>query len=474
MSFMKKLMRTKPLVGHQDTDLKRTLNAFDLTLLGIGAIIGAGIFVLTGIVAATHAGPALIFSYVIAGCACIFTALAYAELSTSIGGCGSAYGYAYAGFGEFLAWIIGWDLLLEYGVAVSVVAVGWSGYFNNALTAMGVELPVTLAKNIFEGGFINFSAFTIVLFITALLAIGVKASKHFNSAMVFIKMLTIAVFIGIAAFNVEPANWQPFVPFGWSGVVGGAALIFFSYIGFDAISTAAEETRDPQRNLPRGILYSLIICTLIYMLVAGLLTGIAPYTSLNVNSPVSFALLNLGYDFAAGLVAAGAIAGLSTVLLVMFYALTRIFLAMSRDGLVPMVFAKVNKKTHTPVRIIAIFGLIIALIAGFAPMGVIAELVNIGTLMAFIIVCAGVLIMRYTHPELHRPFEVAFHPWIPLLGIAFCLYLAASLPLDTWIRFGIWMGIGVVVYFAYGFYNSRLALGLKTINEDEAIVDDKP
>jgi len=473
VTHLKKLFRTKPLVGHQDTDLKRTLSGFDLTLLGIGAIIGAGIFVLTGIVAATQAGPGIIFSFILAGLACVFTALAYAELSTSIGGCGSAYGYAYAGFGEFIAWIIGWDLLLEYGVIVSAVAVGWSGYFNNVLTALDLELHISLAKNIFEGGFINISAVVIVLVISCLLAVGVKESKHFNSAMVFIKLITIAVFIGIALFNVNPSNWQPFIPFGWLGVVEGAALIFFSYIGFDAISTAAEETRDPQRDLPRGILGSLVVCTLIYMLVGGLLTGIAPYTSLNVNSPVSAALLNLGYDFAGGLVAAGAIAGLSTVLLVMFYGLTRIFLAMSRDGLVPSRFALVNKKTHTPVRIIVIFGIVIAVISGFAPMKAIAELANIGTLMAFTIVCAGVLVMRYTHPNLHRPFKVAFSPWIPLLGIIFCVYLMLNLPVETWIRFGIWMAIGAVLYFIYGFYHSRLATGVAP-NPDEARIDDAP
>ncbi|MFI4954867.1 MAG: APC family permease [Gammaproteobacteria bacterium] len=462
-----RMLRTKP-VSQQISELKRTLGAFDLTLLGIGAIIGAGIFVLTGIAAATSAGPAIVFSYLLAGLACTFTALSYAELSTSIGGCGSAYGYAYAGFGEFIAWIIGWDLILEYGVAVSAVAIGWSSYFNNALTAIGYELHVSLSNNIFEGGFVNLSAMLIVLITTALLAVGIKASKYFNSMMVFIKFLTILIFITIAAFHVEPQNWSPFVPFGWMGVVEGAALIFFSYIGFDAISTAAEETIDPQKNMPIGILSSLIICTVLYMLVAALLTGIAPYYTLNVSSPVSAALLEIGYDFAAAIVAAGAIAGLTTVILVMFYGLTRIFLAMSRDGLLPNLFSKVNTNTRTPVRIIISGGIVISLIAGFAPMSTITELVNIGTLMAFVVVCGGVIAMRYTQPDLKRPFKVAFHPLIPLLGIAICLFLALSLPVETWIRFGIWMAIGCALYFVYGMFNSGLEKGTnKTVDIED-------
>jgi APA family basic amino acid/polyamine antiporter len=464
--LQERLFRTKPLATEQSSELKRTLGAFDLTLLGIGAIIGAGIFVLTGIAAATQAGPALILSYLLAGVACTFTALSYVELSTSLGGCGSAYGYAYTGFGEFVAWLIGWDLLLEYGMAVSVVAIGWSGYFNNVLTALDLELHSSLAANIFEGGFVNLSAMIIVLLITALLAIGVKASKHFNMVMVFVKFITILVFIAIAFFNVNPDNWVPFTPFGWSGVVEGAALIFFSYIGFDAISTAAEETIDPQRNLPIGILSSLFICTLIYMLVAGLLTGVASYSTLNVASPVSEALLSIGYDFAAGLVAAGAIAGLTTVILVMFYGLTRIFLAMSRDGLLPGTFKKVHPKTHTPVRIIIAAGILIALIAGFAPMASVTELVNIGTLMAFVVVCGGVVVLRYTKPDLHRPFKVAFSPWVPLLGVLTCLYLVFSLPVATWVYFGIWMGIGAVLYFVYGMFNSRLETGALLTNEE--------
>ena len=297
----------------------------------------------------------------------------------------------------------------------------------------------------------------IVLVMTALLAVGIRISKHFNATMVFIKLLTVAVFIGVAIFNVEISNWQPFAPFGWEGIATGAALVFFSYIGFDALSTAAEETVEPQKNLPRGILGSLVICTLLYMVVAGLLTGITPYTELNTSSPVSFSLLNLGYDFAGGLVAAGAIAGLTTGIFVMFYGFSRIFLAMSRDGLLPAKLGAINPKNGTPVRIVVGCGIVFALVSGFAPMGALAELINIGTLTAFVIVCGGVIMLRRTRPNLPRPFKVAFGPVIPVLGILFCVYLMFSLPLATWIRFAVWMAIGAVVYFMYGYYNSHLA-----------------
>jgi len=452
------LFRTKPINAdaYCDTGLKRCLNAVDLTLLGIGAIIGAGIFVLTGVAAATKAGPAIVLSYVVAGFACAFTALAYAELAAMIGGCGSAYGYAYAGLGEFIAWIIGWDLILEYGLATSAVAIGWSGYVNNALAAVGLPLPEALLKSPMEGGLINFPAAAIVLTLATLLAIGVRQSARFNAIMVLVKLVAIAVFVGVAAFYVQPAHWQPFIPFGWEGVMAGAALIFFAYIGFDAVSTAAEEALRPQRDLPIGIIASLAVCTLIYIVVAGLLTGIVPYATLNVASPVADALLQLGHRWAAGLIAAGAIAGLTTVMLVLYYGLTRVFLAMSRDGLLPPVFSAVNRRTHTPVRVILTSGLLIAAIAGFTPIGKVAELVNIGTLAAFVLVCGGVIALRYSHPSLKRPFRTPFMPLVPLLGIGFCLYLMVSLPVETWERFVIWMALGLVIYFGYSRRHSAL------------------
>jgi APA family basic amino acid/polyamine antiporter len=427
-------------------------------MLGVGAIIGAGIFVLTGVVAATQAGPAIIFSYVVAGCACAFSAFAYAELASSIGGCGSAYGYSFAGLGELIAWIIGWDLLLEYSLVASTVAIGWSGYVNNALTAMGLPLPESLTVNPFEGGIVDLPAVLIVAFISILLIIGVKESVKVNRILVFVKLTAIAIFIGIAIFHFNPAqNWRPFLPFGWEGVMGGAAIMFFAYIGFDAVSTAAEEAVNPQRDLPKGIIYSLVICTLLYMVVAGLLTGIMPYTQLNVSSPIAYSLLTLGYKFGGAVVSIGAIFGLTTVVLVFCYGLTRIFLAMSRDGLLPPVLAQVNKKRQTPVRIIVFSGVVIAIIAGFTPINEVASLANIGTLAAFTVVCLGVIILRYTKPDMPRPFKTPFSPLIPILGVLFCLYLMSNLSALAWQAFAIWTIVGLIIYFSYGRHNSILA-----------------
>jgi len=453
------LFRTKPINAdaYCDTGLRRCLSATDLTLLGIGAIIGAGIFVLTGVAAATKAGPAIVLSYVVAGFACAFTALAYAELAAAIGGCGSAYGYAYAGLGELIAWIIGWDLILEYGLATAAVAIGWSGYVNNALTAIGLPLPPALLKSPVEGGFVNLPAAGIVVTLAALLALGVRQSARFNAVMVLVKLSAITVFVAVASFHVNPSNWTPFVPFGWQGVMSGAALIFFAYIGFDAVSTAAEEAVRPQRDLPIGIIASLAVCTIIYIVVAGLLTGITPYATLNVASPVADSMLHLGHRWAAGLIAAGAIAGLTTVMLVLYYGLTRVFLAMSRDGLLPPVFSAVHSQTQTPIRVIIASGLLIASIAGFTPIGKVAELVNIGTLAAFVLVCGGVIVLRRTRPDLHRPFLTPGSPIVPLLGIGFCVYLMLALPAETWWRFAIWMAIGIAIYFAYSRRHSSLA-----------------
>ncbi len=452
------LLRKKPITQEINTDssLRSCLTAFDLVLLGIGAIIGAGVFVLTGVAAATKAGPGVCISYIIAGFAAMFAAFAYAELATSIGGCGSAYNYAYTGFGELIAWIIGWDLLLEYMLSVSTVAIGWSGYVNNALQSLNISIPSILLKNPAEGGVINILAAAIIFVLAALLCIGTKESSRFNIVIVFIKLFAIAIFVVVAIGHVNFNNWQHFFPFGWTGVMQGAALVFFAYIGFDALSTATEETENPQRNVPIGIIVSMIICTTIYIIVSALLTGIVPYTTLNVKSPVSQALLNLGYPFAAGMVAAGAIAGLTTVMLVMYYGLTRVFLAISRDGLLPRFFAHTHQKTKTPVRIILLTGLIIATVAGFFSMDQVAELVNIGTLAAFTLVCSGVIILRITQPSMPRPFKLSWNPLIPLLGIFFCVYLMLNLPAVTWWRFIIWMAIGFIIYFSYGIKRSTL------------------
>jgi len=462
------IFRTKQVVAHNDLDhvLKRCLSAWDLTFLGVGAIIGTGIFVLTGIAAATQAGPAVVLSFIIAGLACAFAALSYAELSSSVGGCGSAYGYSYAAFGELIAFIIGWDLLLEYGISVAAVANGWSGYFNNALTAIGMPLPDMLTKAPKLGGIVNLPASAIILLLMGLLIVGVKHSAKANNAMVAVKLITISIFIGIAVFNVHPDNWHPFMPFGWfqtlpdgktTGVLAGSSLVFFAYVGFDAVSTAAEEAKNPQRDLPFGIVTSLAFCTVIYIIVAGLLTGVVPYTDLNVSSPVAHALTLIGFNGASALISTGVIAGLTTVMLVLYYGLTRIIFAMSRDGLLSPFFSEVNVKTQTPIRVIVLCGVIIALIAGFMPLGDLAELVNIGTLAAFVLVCLGVIVLRITKPDMERPFRTPFSPLFPVLGMLSCGALMAFLPSITWLRFVIWLVIGLIVYFSYSMNHSKLA-----------------
>lgn len=461
------LFRTRPIAStasstssasseSQPSELNPCLNALDLILLGIGAVVGAGIFVLTGVAAATQAGPGIVISFIFSGLACAFAALSYAELASSIGGAGSAYTYGYASLGELIAWIIGWDLLLEYGVGVCAVAIGWSGYFNNALTAIGFTIPDILLKAPGEGGIVNLPAMLIIWLLSGIIALGVRQSARFNALIVSIKLFAIALFVFVAIPNVNPDNWHPFLPFGWTGVFGGAALVFFAYIGFDAVSTAAEETINPQRNLSIGIIGSLVICSLIYILVSGLLTGIASYKTLNVKSPVAETILHLGYHFAAGVVALGAIMGITSVILIFIFGLTRVFYAISRDGLLPAFFAKVNPTTKTPLRIIFLSTIVMSLGAGFFSIQTVAELVNIGTLAAFVIVCVGVVVLRYKKPDMKRPFKAPFSPVLPILGAIFCLTLMIHLPLVTWIRFVVWLILGLIIYFSYGYRHSRL------------------
>jgi basic amino acid/polyamine antiporter, APA family len=462
------IFRTKKVQAYDESEqsLKRCLSAWDLAFLGVGAIIGTGIFVLTGIAAATQAGPAVVLSFVISGIACVFAALSYAELSAAVGGCGSAYGYTYAAFGELFAFIIGWDLLLEYGISVAAVANGWSGYLNKALTAIDIPLPEALTKAPKLGGIINLPASLIILVLMFLLIIGVKQSAKANNAMVIVKLITISIFVGVAVFNVNPENWHPFMPFGWfntlpdgktTGVLAGASLVFFAYVGFDAVSTAAEEAQNPQRDLPFGIITSLAFCTLIYILVAGLLTGIVHYSELNVSSPVAHALSLIGFSWASALISTGVIAGLTTVMLVLYYGLTRIIFAMSRDGLLSPFFSKVNPTTQTPIRIIVLCGIIMSLVAGLMPLGDLAELVNIGTLAAFTFVCLGVIILRITQPDMVRPFRSPFSPLFPVLGMLSCGGLMLFLPALTWLRFVVWLVIGLIVYFTYSMNNSQLS-----------------
>jgi len=464
------LLKTKSLerivgdVADGHKALRRTLSAFDLTLLGIGAIIGTGIFVLTGTAAANQAGPAIVVSYLAAGLACGFAALCYAEFASMIPVAGSAYTYAYATLGELVAWIIGWDLILEYAVGSMTVAVGWSGYFQRILAGFGVELPVwmTASPIATEGAVLNLPAALIVLFITALLVIGVRESARFNAVMVVIKLAAVLFFI-IAGFTfVRPDNWSPFAPYGWSGIMAAAAVVFFAYIGFDAVSTTAEEANNPQRDLPIGIIASLVVCTVLYLAVSAILSGILPVVEYRsdvqfLNAPVGFALAIIGQDWAAGLVSAGAVAGITSVLLVMLMSQPRIFFAMSRDRLLPPGVSKVHPRFKTPYITTIITGLVVALCAALFPIQLLGEMTSIGTLFAFVVVCCAVIVLRVRRPEAKRPFKVPGGILIPVLGVVSCLYLMLSLPVATWVRFLGWLDIGILIYWFYGRTHSPLA-----------------
>ncbi|MBB5323939.1 APA family basic amino acid/polyamine antiporter [Anoxybacillus tepidamans] len=458
------LFRKKPIdvllkeAGGKGSSLKKELGAFDLTMLGIGAIIGTGIFVLTGVAAAEHAGPALVLSFILSGLACVFAALCYAEFASTVPVSGSAYTYSYAAFGELIAWILGWDLILEYGVAASAVAAGWSGYFQGLLAGFGFELPkaLTSAYDPAKGTLIDVPAIFIVLLITFLLTRGVKKSARFNSIMVIIKVTVVILFLAVGVWYVKPDNWTPFMPFGFSGVATGAATVFFAYIGFDAVSTAAEEVRNPQRSMPIGIIASLLICTALYIAVSLVLTGIVPYDQLNVKNPVAFALNYIDQDWVAGFISLGAIAGITTVLLVMMYGQTRLFYAISRDGLLPKVFSNVSPVRQVPFVNTWLTGVLVAFFAGIVPLNKLAELTNIGTLFAFITVSIGIMILRKTQPNLKRAFKTPLVPLVPLLAVVFCGYLVLQLPAMTWIGFVSWLLIGLVIYFVYGRKHSTL------------------
>jgi APA family basic amino acid/polyamine antiporter len=453
------LMRRKSIaaaLANGDRGLARSLSGLDLTLLGIGAIIGAGIFVLTGVAAATKAGPALALSFVMGALACGFAALVYAELASTVPLSGSAYTYTYVTLGELPAWIIGWDLILEYALACATVAIGWSGYFLRLLEGIGITLPAALTHGPAEGGIVNLPAFAVMLLISLLLAVGVRQTSVANALVVILKLAVIGIFLYAAVPHVQPAHWEPFMPFGWSGVMAGAGLIFFAYIGFDAVSTAAEEAKNPQRDMPIGIIASLVLCTLLYIAVTVVLTGIAPYYTLDVADPIAFALVQVGEHFAAGATAVGAVAGLTSVLLVMMYGQTRVFYAMSRDGLLPAAFSEVHPRFHTPARTTLATGLLIAIAAGVLPIHEVASLVNVGTLAAFVMVSVAVLYLRRAQPDLPRPFRTPWMPWTPIFAILSCSYLIASLEAVTLWRFVIWMAIGVMVYFVYARRHSVL------------------
>ncbi len=436
--------------------LKRVLGSFDLILLGIGAIIGTGIFVLTGVGAALHAGPAVTLSFLVSGIACIFAALCYAEFASIIPVSGSAYTYAYATIGELLAWIIGWDLILEYAVCSITVAIGWSGYLVNLMAGIGIIIPEWMSTPPF-----NLPALIIVAVITTLLVIGIKESARFNSVIVMVKLAVIFFFIILGLFFIEPANWRPFMPFGWSGVMTGAAIVFFAYIGFDAVSTTAEETKNPQRDLPIGIIVSLLVCSTLYIVVALILTGMIPVMEYADNqsflsAPIAFALNVLHQDWAAGIISVGAVMGITSVLLVMMMGQPRVFFAMSRDRLFPESISKVHPRFRTPYRTTIITGIGVGLVALLIPIGTAAELANIGTLFAFAIVSASILVLRKTNPSLKRSFRVPIVYVVSPLGVLFSLYLMYSLPVVTWIRFLAWLDIGLLIYYFYSRTHSRI------------------
>jgi APA family basic amino acid/polyamine antiporter len=471
-----------------DQRLRRTLGPFNLTALGIGAIIGAGIFVLTGQAAANYAGPGIVFSFILAGLACAFAGLCYAEFAAMIPISGSAYTYGYATLGEFVAWVIGWDLILEYLFAASTVAVGWSGYVVSFLKDLGIVIPTYLTgapynhvappdagwnvyRLFFEGwtgtgAILNIPAMVIVVIITVLLVLGIRESANFNNVIVAVKLAVILIFIAVGAAYLNTENWSPFVPpaagpgkYGWDGVVRAAGVIFFAYIGFDAVSTAAQEAKRPQRDMPIGMLASLAICTVLYIVVSLVLTGIIKYDRLGVPDPMAVAIDSLGQGVAwlRPIIKIGAIAGLSSVILVMMLGQPRIFYAMSKDGLLPPVFSHVHPRFRTPWLATILTGTLAMVMAGLFPIGLLGELVSIGTLLAFAIVCAGVFVLRFTDPEIQRPFRVPAFWLICPLGVFFCGYLMYGLPRDTWARLLVWMALGLAIYFAYSRHHSRLA-----------------
>ncbi|HWQ89300.1 MAG TPA: amino acid permease [Desulfitobacteriaceae bacterium] len=454
--FRKKSIEQLLLDSQKKNGLRRCLNALDLTALGIGAILGTGIFVLTGVAAAKYAGPALVLSFVLSGIVCASAALVYAEFASMIPVAGSAYTYSYVSLGELFAWIIGWDLMLEYALACSTVAIGWSGYFIKLLQGFGLNLPAWTTLSAGSGVQIDIPAVVIVLLITWLLSTGVKESARINNTMVFVKLLSVVIFILVAIFFIKPANWHPFIPFGWNGVFQGAAIVFFAYIGFDSVSTAAEEVKNPQKDLPRGIIASLIICSILYILVAALLTGIVSYTLLDVSAPVAYALQLINQNWAAGIISFGALFGITTVLLVMLYAQTRVFYAMTRDGLLPKKFCYTHPKYKTPYKITWITGIIVAIIAAFMPIDIAAEMVNIGTLAAFIFVSIAVIVLRRLKPDMPRAFRCPWVPVIPAFAVLFSFFLMLKLPGLTWIRFAVWLVIGIIVYFSYGYKHSNM------------------
>ncbi|MDD1694584.1 MAG: amino acid permease [Methanoregula sp.] len=459
--FSKKPMAPPGGATKDTPSLKRVLKPVDLVMLGVGGIIGTGIFVLSGVAAGLHAGNALPLSFIIAGTVCLFAALCYAEFSTMIPVAGSAYTYSYTALGEVWAWIIGWTLILEYGLAISAVAIGWSGYMHALVTVAGINLPSSLIQPYgVDGGILNLPAVLIVLALTLLLVKGTKESVRMNTVIVVIKIAVILLFILLSVTAINPGNWEPLLPpNGWFGVFSGAAVVFFAFIGFDAVVTAAEEIEEPQKSLPIGLIGSLIVCMILYIIVGVVLTGVVPFAELArpeaIDAPIAYALSSIGISWGAAIVSFGALAGMTSVMLVMLFGQSRIFFAMSRDGLLPTFFSKVNPVTHTPAKSILFIGIITACVAGLFPLATVAELVNMGTLVAFSIVALGVLVLRHQQPELKRPFRCPLVPYVPVLCIGTCGFLILNLKPLAHIMFVAWLCIGLVVYFLYGVRHSE-------------------
>ena len=513
---MNQLFARKPLKVLLDemageNRLRRILGPVQLTSLGVGCIIGTGIFVLTGVAAHDKTGPALMLSFVVSGVACIFAALCYAEFASMIPVAGSAYTYAYATLGELLAWIIGWDLILEYGVASATVSHGWSHYFQDFIgmffkdaNGVGLHLPKVLTLSPFDyntatgafywtGCWLDLPAVLIAIAVTVVLVKGIRESASFNAAMVIVKVVIVIFVIVVGAFYVDPKNWQPFAPYGWSGLsffgktihgmteggrdggaplgmLAGASVIFFAYIGFDSVSTHAEEARNPRRDVPIGIIVSLVLCTILYIAVAAVLTGMVPYNKIDINAPVSNAFKQVGLPWAQFLVSLGALTGITSVLLVLMLSQPRVLLAMARDGLLPpSFFGAIHERFRTPWKSTILTGVFVATLGGLLPLRILAELVNIGTLLAFVIVCGAVLVMRRTYPHVHRPFRAPLVPLVPILGILTCLLLMFALPWENWVRLGVWLLIGFAIYFGYSRYHSNIAPHLEQEIHDHGV-----
>ncbi|MGK9185196.1 amino acid permease [Priestia filamentosa] len=460
--LLKKKSITQLLKQGESKTLEKTMGAFDLTLLGIGAVIGTGVLVLTGLVAANDAGPSVIISFILAAIVCGFAALCYAEFASTLPVSGSVYTYTYATIGESIAHLMGWTLLSVYILTTATVASGWSSYFNQFLEGFNLGLPKELVTIPADGGIVNLPAIMITLLITWLLSRGTKESKKVNNFMVLVKLVVIGLFVIVGAFYVKPENWTPFAPFGIEGIMAGSAAVFFAFLGFDALSTSAEEVKNPQRDLPIGIIASLVVCTIIYVVVCLVMTGVVPYTELNVPEAMAYVLHAVGQDAVAGIVTIGAIIGIMAVIFAYIYAATRVLFSMSRDGLLPKSFSKTNEKTGAPVFSTWLIGIISSVIGGVINLKELSNLANIGALLTFGMVGVGIIILRKTHPNLERGFRVPLVPVLPLVSCLCCLFLMVNLPGSTWLYFSGWLVLGIVVYFGYSRHHSKLQKGGET------------